>query len=192
MAAGQWKILWKSQNLPLCKGLKHLSNDCFEFPTQKPQAKQEQEQELCSSLEIIRRLQNWWIVSIFSVQASASQIWWLWHLWELLELVLNSNLLKEAPEKRIIHKLAQIRNGDKGKHPWEASAGCQVVRPGNPGIWDSSRTSLREAWLFYSLQICEFWANQQIDSSIFCRTHGASTAGWLKSQINEFPTDPRH
>lgn len=140
MAAGQWKILWKSQNLPFPEGLRNMSNDCFEFPTKKPQAKHEQ--ELCSFLEIIRRLQNWWIFCIFSVQVSASQIWWLWHLWELLELVLKSNLLKEAPKKRIIYKPAQIRNENKGKHPWETSAGCQVVRLGNPhslGIWNSSK-----------------------------------------------------
>lgn len=34
---------------------------------------------------------------------------------KLLELVLKSNLFKEAAKKRIIHNLAQIRNEDKGK-----------------------------------------------------------------------------
>lgn len=31
----------------------------------------------------------------------------------------------------------------------------------------AARTSLREAWVFYSLQISEFWENQWMNSSPF-------------------------
>lgn len=194
-AAGQWKTLWKSQNVLFCEGLKKLSNDYFEFSTKEPQAKQEQEQELCSFLEIIRRLQNWWISCLFRVQVSASQIWWLWHLWELLELVLKSNLLKEAPKRESFTHLSRsgmkIKESIPEKHQQGAKWwGQEIHVPLEPET--AAGTSLGEAWVFYSLQNSEFWEKQRINSSPFLQDTWSIHCRMIKNLRNGFPADHRH
>lgn len=113
----------------------------IEFPTKEPRAKQEQEQELCPFLESSGgcRTDEYSVFSVFKflpLRFGGSDI-----CGRAAGACSKIQPAEGSSKKRVIYKLVQIWNEDKGKHPWEASAGCQVVRPGNPcslRIWDSS------------------------------------------------------
>lgn len=194
MAAGQWKISWKSQNLPFCEGLKKLSNDWISHKRASSKARTR-----TGALPFPRNHQEAAeLMNILCFQCSGfclSDLVALTFVGELLELVLKSNLLKEAPKRESFTNLSRfgtkIKESIPEKHQQGAKWWGQEIHVPLESE-TAAGTSLREARVFHSLQISEFWEKQRIDSSPFPQDTGSIHCRMIRNLINGFPADHRH